>query len=133
MTPIETVQQIYGAFGRGDVPAMLALLADDVEWEYNHFPNPAPWLQPIRGRQNMPRFFEALAALEFTQFEPRHFFGHANLVVDVVDIAFTVKATGQRVIEPETVHLWHFNAEGLVSQFRHRVDTWQTALALKVG
>lgn len=33
MAPIETVQQIYAAFGRGDVPFILSQLADDVEWE----------------------------------------------------------------------------------------------------
>lgn len=32
MTPIERVQQIHAAFGRGDIPAILAALADDVEW-----------------------------------------------------------------------------------------------------
>jgi len=30
---VETVQRIYEAFGAGDVPAILELLADDVEWE----------------------------------------------------------------------------------------------------
>ena len=62
MTPIETVQQIYAAFGRGDVPAILAHLADDVEWEYATAPNPIPWLQPLRGRGQVPKFFEALFA-----------------------------------------------------------------------
>ena len=33
MGTVETVQRIYEAFGAGDVPAMLELLADDVEWE----------------------------------------------------------------------------------------------------
>ena len=131
MTPIERIQQLYAAFGRGDVPAILAGLAEGVQWEYNAFPNPAPWLQPLQGRANVARFFEALGAIELTQFEPRHFFSSGNLVVDLVDVAFTVKATGKRVLEPETVHLWHLNDDGLVTRFRHRVDTWQTAQALK--
>lgn len=131
MSPIETVQQIYGAFGRGDIPAMLALLAEDVEWEYNSFPNPASWLKTLRGRQNVPRFLEALGEIELTQFQPTHFFANEHMVVDLVDEAYTVKATGKRVVEPETVHIWHFNADGLVSRFRHRVDTWQIAAALR--
>src|SRR5688572_21059378 len=32
MTPLEVVQHGYTAFGRGDLPALLSLLADDVEW-----------------------------------------------------------------------------------------------------
>ena len=30
---VSTVQEIYSAFGQGDVPAILARLADDVVWE----------------------------------------------------------------------------------------------------
>jgi len=131
MTPIETVQQIYAAFGRGDVPAILAHLADDVEWEYNAFPNPAPWLQTIKGRANVPAFFQALGAIRLTQFEPRQFFGDDRTVVDLVDVRFVVEATGKEVIEPEAVHIWHFDDAGKVRRFRHRVDTWQTAQALK--
>ena len=33
MSNVATVQKIYEAFGKGDVPAILAVLADDVEWE----------------------------------------------------------------------------------------------------
>jgi hypothetical protein len=79
MTPIERVQQMYGAFGRGDIPAILEALADDVEWEYNAFPNPVPWLQLRKGRAEVAKFFEALAAVQFTQFEPKHFFAAGNL------------------------------------------------------
>jgi ketosteroid isomerase-like protein len=31
-TNIDVVQQTYDAFGRGDIPALLSLLSDDVEW-----------------------------------------------------------------------------------------------------
>lgn len=131
MTPIERVQSLYAAFGRGDIPAILAELADDVQWEYNAFPNPVPWLQPLQGRANVARFFEALGAIELTQFEPHHFFGEGNLVVDLIDVAYTVKATGKQAFEPETVHIWHFNPDGKVARFRHRADTWQAVQALK--
>jgi uncharacterized protein len=131
MTSIERVQQMYGAFGRGEIPAILAALADDVEWEYNAFPNPVPWLQPRKGRAEVAKFFEALAAVQFTQFEPKHFFAAGNMVVSVIDETFTVKATGKTVIEPEAIHIWHFDAAGRVAKMRHRADTWQHAHALK--
>ncbi|HMM86553.1 nuclear transport factor 2 family protein [Azohydromonas sp.] len=132
MTPIETVQQIYAAFGRGDVPYILSQLADDVEWEYATFPNPVPWLQPLQGRDRVPTFFDALLSrVEMNVFSPRQFFADARTVVDLVDVEFTVKATGKRVVEPEAVHIWHFDDAGKVARFRHRVDTWQSALALQ--
>jgi ketosteroid isomerase-like protein len=33
MGNLETVQKVYEAFGRGDVPAILDELADDVRWD----------------------------------------------------------------------------------------------------
>jgi len=131
MTPIERVQQIYAAFGRGDIPAILAALSDNVEWEYNAFPNPVPWLQPLKGRVAVGGFFEALNAVQFNQFEPKHFLGDGNLVVTLSDVSFTVKATGKTVVEPEEVHIWHFDDAGKVARFRHRADTWQHAQALR--
>ncbi len=45
MNHVETVQQMYEAFGKGDVPAILAHLASDVEWEYGVNSTDVPWLQ----------------------------------------------------------------------------------------
>jgi uncharacterized protein len=33
MSNIETVKGVYEAFGRGDIPAILEVIADDIEWE----------------------------------------------------------------------------------------------------
>lgn len=118
--------------GRGDVPYILSCLAPDVEWEHDTFPNPVPWLQPLRGREAVPRFFEALHAhVEFQSFQPTQFLADGLTVVDLVDLEFTVKATGKRVVEFDEVHIWRFNEQGLVQRFRHRADTWQSALALR--
>lgn len=132
MTPIEHVQQIYAAFGRGDVPFILSRLAPDVDWEHETFANPIPWLQPLQGRDAVPRFFEALQAhVEFHVFQPKQFFADGLTVLDLVDLEFTVKSTGKRVVEVDEVHIWRLNEQGLVQRFRHRADTWQSAWALK--
>jgi uncharacterized protein len=34
MTHVETVSEIYAAFGRGDVAAILERVSDDVRWEH---------------------------------------------------------------------------------------------------
>lgn len=48
MSNKQTVQNIYAAFGKGDMPAILDQLTDDIDWEYGYrrAPNPVPWLQP---------------------------------------------------------------------------------------
>lgn len=124
MSAVETVQDIYAAFGRGDVPAILTRLADDVQWEYATAANPIPWLQPLTGRDQVPRFFEALAShVEITRFEVAKIFGDASTVVDLVHLEYTARATGRKVQETDEVHIWHFNAAGQVQRFRHRADT----------
>ncbi len=134
MAPIATVQHIYAAFGRGDIPAILACLAEDVEWEYASAPNPVPWLQPLHGRSQVPQFFDALLTrVEFHRFEPRQVLGEGALVVGLVDLEATVRATGKRVVEVDEVHLFHFDSAGRVARFRHRCDTLLHAQALQPG
>lgn len=87
MNRIDTVQQIYAAFGRGDVPYILSQLADDVQWEYGASASPVPWLQPLRGCDQVPKFFEALFAhVDLTRFEVVKLFGDGDTVVDLVDL-----------------------------------------------
>jgi hypothetical protein len=74
MTNTETVQEIYAAFGRDDVPAILERLAEDVVWEYGVNSTDVPWLQPRRGRSDVGKFFEAPGAVEITKFQPKQFY-----------------------------------------------------------
>jgi len=121
----ETVQEIYAAFGRGDVAALLEHLDPEVEWEYGASPNDVPWLQPRHGRAGAADFFTSLANVEFHRFEPRALLEEGNVVVALVDVEGTVRKTGRRVEEVDEVHIWHFGDDGLVARFRHRVDTLQ--------
>ena len=40
----KTVEAIYAAFGRGDIPGILAALREDVEWEDDAVDQGIPWL-----------------------------------------------------------------------------------------
>lgn len=131
MGHVETVRGIYEAFGRGDVPSILACLAEDVDWEYGGGTTDVPWLQPRRGRANVQGFFESLQAIEFTRFVPTRVLGDAEVVLALVDLDATVKATGKTFVEVDEVHVWRFNPRGLVQRFRHRVDTHMQALAIR--
>jgi uncharacterized protein len=120
---IATVQGIYAAFGRGDVPAILEVLAEDVDWEYGQAPTDVPWLQPRRGRAGAVGFFESLGAIDFARLEATTFLESGSTVVVLLQLEATVKATGRKVVEEDEVHIWHFDAAGQVARFRHRVDT----------
>lgn len=131
MSNIQTVQTIYAAFGKGDVPTILGHLNEDVEWEYGMSDAGLPWLQPRRGRAEVPKFFESLGVLDFQKFHPKTFLESGNVVVVLIDFACVVKATGRKILEEDEVHIWHFDTEGKVIKFRHKLDTHQHWLALR--
>src|SRR3954470_4944033 len=53
------VEETYAAFGRRDVPAVLAAFAPDIEW---NAPAVLPHGVKGRGTQDVARFFQGLAA-----------------------------------------------------------------------
>ena len=82
-----------------------------------------PWLVPGQGLATVWAFFQALTGLQFDKFQPKAIFGSGDIVVALIDVAFTVKATGRTVSESDEVHIWHFNEAGKVSRFTHKADT----------
>jgi uncharacterized protein len=128
---IPTVQDIYAAFGRGDIQAILDHLSADIAWEYDKENLAIPWLVPRRGRAEVPKFFEALGAVEFQKFQPKVLLESGNVVVALNDVAFTVKATGKSVVEEDEVHIWHFDADGKAARFCHKTDTHRHWLSLQ--
>lgn len=120
-----TIQGIYEAFGRGDIPAILEKLSENVEWEYGIEDTGVPWLQERRGRSSVSGFFEAVGGLEFKKFQPKDLLESNNIVVALIDVSFNVRATGRAVEEEDEVHIWHFDENGLVTRFCHRCDTYK--------
>lgn len=121
------VQAIYEAFGRGDVPAILGGLADDVAWDAWDEETSAqragiPWLAERRGRDAVGEFFASLGALEFHSFAPTGLIENGTSVAAQIAIDVTVKSTGRRFRDNE-IHLWVFDGDGRVAAFRHYVDT----------
>jgi hypothetical protein len=78
-----------------------------------------------RGREGALRFFDSLGAVEFAQFSPKMLLERDDVVVALIDVAFTVKATGVAVAEENEVHIWHFDPQGKVARFCHKADTHQ--------
>ena len=123
MSNVAAVQDIYEAFGKGDVPRILGHISEDVAWEYGAGANDVPWLQSRRGKKGAGEFLASLADLRFEQFQPKTFLESGDLVVVLLDVAATVVSTGERIEEQDQVHLWNFDGSGQVGRFRHRVDT----------
>ncbi len=128
MSNVETMQQIYDAFGRGDVPAILEHLAEDVRWEQWPTGNVAqdrdvPYMRPRTGREAVAGFFRDIQEdFEMNSFNPHTFLGGEGCVAVVIEVDLTVRSTGMR-IEDEEIHLVEFNADGQMTSLRHFLDT----------
>lgn len=128
---VETVQAIYAAFAKADVPAIIAKLREDVDWEPGYAHNDdIPWLKSGRGRDHVANFFATLQGFRFDRFEVRAILGGGEWVVALISIDIAWKATGQRIVEDCEVHVWRFDEAGLVRSMRHATDTRQHAQAL---
>jgi ketosteroid isomerase-like protein len=127
---IESVQRLYEAYGRGDVAAVLAELADNVEWAAEAASTSAPWYGAFNGKGEVPRFFKEIgSSIEVTEFTPLSFTSNDTDVIVAVHWSFTVNATGKRAAM-NMQHWWRF-ANGKIVSFRGSEDTEQTAAAFK--
>jgi ketosteroid isomerase-like protein len=120
-----TVASIYGAFGRGDVPAILAALSEDVRWEEwadnRAQTSGVPWLQLRHGKAGALEFFALAGQFKIHEFQVLSLLAGGHQVVAEVVIDATVP-TGARYRDEE-LHLWTFDEAGKVVRLRHYVDT----------
>ncbi len=129
MLPVQAVQDIYAAFGRGDVPYILERISDDVEWEHDMASGHGlPYLLPGRGRAHVAKFFEALSSIELSRFEPFNLLSGGNQVVALVRVTIVKKKTS-RTFDDSEAHVWTFSPQGQIIGFRHMVDTHAHVLA----
>jgi len=94
---IEAVQRMYAAFGGGDLPGILELVADDVSWVVNsQAAGTIPWYLRIHGKKDVAKFFAGLAeSVEYTRFEPQAFAATGDVVYCTVSFDMTVKRNRQ--------------------------------------
>ena len=136
MSNIATVQSVYEAFGRGDIPSILDRLAEDVSWEAWSGSNSAqeagvPWMLARSGRAGVAEFFQAVAdGLEFHSFQPTNLLEGDEQVVATISFDATAKSTGER-FQDEEIHLWTFDQDGKISALRHYLDTAKHIKAAK--
>lgn len=125
MSPLETVQQVYAAFARGDIAAILGHLSEDVAWE-SWADNSAqkagvPWMTARTGREAVGEFFSLIARFEI------HDFRVLNIMAGERQVAaeFEIDATppGGKRYRDQEMHLWTFDGEGKICRLRHYLDT----------
>jgi uncharacterized protein len=136
MSNVKTVQGLYEAFGRGDIPAIMDTMSDHMEWEQWSDQNTAqeagvPWMMRRTGKDGVAEFFQAVADnLEFHSFQPVNILEGGNQVAATISFEATAKETGER-FRDEEIHLWTFDDAGKIVGMRHYNDTAKHIRAAK--
>jgi ketosteroid isomerase-like protein len=129
MTPLEVVEHGYAAFGRGDLPALLSLLAEDVEWRLTADAQ-TPYGGKHLGKAAVQRWFQVLAESdEIQQFEPREFLEGSSHVT-VLGWERSRPLPNGVPFESEWVHVFTV-ADGKITRFVGTLDTAARAAALR--
>ena len=124
---IEIAKNCYAAFRRGEIPAILSALTDDVEWITPGKVNPTSGNR--KGPAQVANFFEVVGnTWDFTAFEPREFVASGDTVVALGSYAAFARST-KKPTASEWVMVWKFR-DGKVSYFREFTDTEALAAAL---
>ena len=130
-TNAAVVQETYEAVGRGDIPALLDLLTDEVEWTFQG-PSTIPFAGTRHGHEGVAEFFSLVGeTLEFLQFEPREFVAQGDTVVVLGFERNLIKPTG-RTFDQEWAHVYTLK-DGKIARFRALEDTAAYAVAFDAG
>jgi uncharacterized protein len=128
----EAVRRIYQLVNDGDLPAVLKMLADDVEM-FVFGSAKVPWAGHWRGRSGAEQFMTKMGGAAEVKDHPDILMGAGDYVVAIHRPEVRVRATGHDG-SFNCVHVWTFR-EGLVVRFREYADTaaWEAAFDPPVG
>ena len=117
---VEFVKDVYGAFARGDVPAVLGAFAEDIEWfEAEGMPYGGVYRGPEAVAQNV--FGPITEDVDGFALVTGEFIASGETVAAVVRYTGTGKASGKPLDVP-AVHVWDIR-EGKLARFRQFIDT----------
>ena len=126
---VSLVKQIYHAFGTGDVPAAIAAMGPEIEWnEAENFPyadgNPYIGAEAI-----VDGVFSRLASeWDGFHFAPEQFLDAGDTVIAIGRYGGTWRGTG-KAMSPQAAHIWTC-ADGKAVRFQQMVDTLAVARAM---
>jgi uncharacterized protein len=127
---IKTITQVYDAFGRGDVAAILDAVTDDVDWSAETTSAAAPWYGVRHGKDAVAAFFAAFgSAMEVEEFTPISFAASDTDVLTVVRFRARSRSTG-KTAAMDLHHYFKFR-DGKIAYYRGTEDTAQTEAVLR--
>jgi ketosteroid isomerase-like protein len=118
----KVVQDAYAAFGRGDIPGVIANLADDVVWNGVYGAGPhVPTSGERRGKAAVAEFFGQVAAnVNFSKFEPKEFVATGDKVVALGH--YTATTPTNRTFDSDFAMVFTLR-DGKVTHFQEFADS----------
>lgn len=117
---LDVIRNIYDAFARGDMPAVLGALAPNVSWtEAEGFPYGGTYSGPDAVLQNV--LMKLGGEWEGFSAVPQEFVADGDTVVALGQYGGAFKATGKSLSVP-FAHVWSLG-NGKVVRFRQYTDT----------
>jgi uncharacterized protein len=127
---IKTIEEVYQAFGRGDVAAILDAVTDDVDWATETSSTAAPWYGVRHGKDGVAAFFTAFgSAMEVEEFTPVSLAANDTDVLTVVRFRARSRSTG-KTLAMDLHHYFKFR-DGKIAYYRGTEDTAQTGAVLR--
>ena len=127
MSNLEKLQELYGAFGRGEIEAVLAALSPDVEWVEGDIDG-----LPYRGTNRGPDavgqnvFAQIPATYDSFELAPQEWVDGGDTIVMLGRV--TVRLDGREASQ-SLAHVWKFQ-DGKITRFESFQDTLATARVL---
>ena len=127
--PTEVVQELYAAYRRADLPAILASMTNDVVWE-SEGPAAIAFCGIRHGIKETTGFFEALAA-DFTNPEitVSDYVASGDTVMTLGRYKATARKTG-KIFDTPIAHYWKIR-DGKVARYVGLADTAAGVAALQ--
>ena len=114
---IQTVKDIYAAFNRDDRNAMIAALAENVEFESSPGAGEIPWAVARHGHSGIADLLDQIVEhVKMDVFEQLDFLASENQVAVVNRMEYSLKKNGQKVSFPKYIQVWTFDAAGKVER-----------------
>ncbi|MFS8977569.1 nuclear transport factor 2 family protein [Cupriavidus necator] len=118
---LSVVKAAYEAFGRGDIAAILDLVADNGDWEMLG-PPAIPYTGQRNNKDDVARFFAEVGEADDIQlFEPREFIEAGEHVTVLGFERFMARAEG-KLVETEWIHVFTVQG-GKITRWRGCYDT----------
>jgi hypothetical protein len=127
---VSLVQNLYGAFGRGDIATILNATTPDIAWHSGGRPSDYPGFGPRKGRAAVEEFFKFIGENnEFHEFLPQQFYAADDKVFVLGTYTLTLRKTGRK-FSSDWCHAFTIR-DGKVAAFREFLDTASAAEAWK--